>query len=82
MVNGKVSKVREHIRGLSVFDWSGYKCVVTAPEFHYAASIKFDLAPDLEGVDVEDVSKGYMGMSKVGHLLAQREDADSLRRHA
>jgi hypothetical protein len=81
MVKGKVSKVREHIRGLSVFDWSGYKCVVTAPEFHYAASIKFDLAPDLEGVDVEDVSKGYMGMSKVGHLLAQREDADSMRRH-
>jgi len=81
VANGKVSKVREHIRGLSVFDWSGYKCVVTAPEFHYAASIKFDIAPTLEGVDVEDVSTGYMGMSKVGHLLAQREDADSLRRH-
>lgn len=80
-VNGKTTKVKEHIRGLSVFDWNGYKCVVTAPEFHHAASISFDIAPTLGGVDVEQFSKGYMGMSKVGHLLAQREDADSLRRH-
>ena len=81
VINGKSVKVKEHIRGLSVFDWNGYKCVVTAPEFHHAASIEFDIAPTLEGVDVEHFTNGYVGMSKVGHLLAQREDADSLKRH-
>lgn len=82
VINNKSVKVKEHIRGLSVFDWNGYKCIVTAPEFHHAVSINFDITPTLEGVDVEQFPKGYIGMSKVGHLLAQREDADSLKRHA
>jgi len=80
-INGKSVKVKEHIRGLSVFDWNGYKCVVTAPEFQNATTIVFDIAPTLEGVDVKQFPKGYIGMSKVGHLLAQREDADALKRH-
>lgn len=82
VINGKSVKVKEHIRGLSVFDWNGYKCIVTAPKLQNAATIVFDIAPTLEGVDVEQFPKGYIGMSKVGHLLAQREDADSLKRHA
>ena len=81
VINGKATVVKEHIRGLSVFDWNGYKCVVTAPEFHFAASIEFGIAPT--EVDEKDFLTGeYMGMSKLGHLLAQREDLDSLKRHA
>jgi len=32
--SGKKVKIREHIRGLSVFSWNNYSCYVTAPEFH------------------------------------------------
>jgi hypothetical protein len=31
---------------------------------------------------VDQFPKDYIGMSKLGHLLAQREDLDSLKRHA
>jgi hypothetical protein len=82
VINGKATVVKEHVRGLSVFDWNGYKCVVTAPEFHFAASIEFDITPTVEGDDVDQFPKDYIGMSKLGHLLAQREDLDSLKRHA
>ena len=32
--SGKKVKIREHIRGLSVFSWNNYSCYVTAPEYH------------------------------------------------
>ena len=79
VTNGKTVKVKEHIRGLSVFDWSGYKCIVTAPEFQFAASIVFDVA----AMEEEELQgKNAVHMSKVGHLIAQCEDAGSLKRHA
>jgi len=79
VVNDKVIKVKEHIRGLSVFDWNGYKCIVTAPEFQLAASIVFDVA----AMEEEELQgKNVVHISKVGHLIAQCEDADSLKRHA
>lgn len=79
IINGKTVKVKEHIRGLSVFNWNGYKCIVTAPELQNAVTITFDVLP-VE--DDEAQANNVMHISKVGHLLAQREDADSLKRHA
>ena len=78
VINGKTVKVKEHIRGLSVFNWNGYKCIVTAPELQHAATIMFDVTP-VEDNEVQ--ANDFIHTSKVGHLLAQREDADSLRRH-
>ena len=31
--NGKITKVKDHIRGLNSFKWKDYSCLVTAPEF-------------------------------------------------
>lgn len=66
--------VREHIRGLSEFDWKGYDCRVTAPKFNGVLSSGFVL----DGIVFEDgenmPKKGFIDESKLGALLAEAED--------
>lgn len=64
--------VKEHIRGLSDFDWKGYQCHVTAPRFNGSLSNVFTLA----GTETENdaPTQGWVDVSKVGKMLADFED--------
>ena len=76
--NGKISKVKEHIRGLNKFNWKGYECLVTAPEFQGLVTSQFDIAPAME-TDGTEVPEGYKSLSYVGLLLAKKEEQMSIR---
>lgn len=75
--NGKVSMVKEHIRGIRDFYWNGYRCIVTAPQFHtngVLATSQFDVAP----IDTEDLSSdvGYLDQIEVAKELVRIETED------
>lgn len=66
--------VKEHIRGLSEFYWKGYSCYVTAPKFNGYLSTEFNLEGDeLEEEEGNDEVE-WIDMSKVGMMLADREE--------
>ena len=78
LANGKVSHVREHIRGLREFDWKGYHCLVTAPEFTGKTSAS---ARDVEAIMMDDDTSfddypGTIATSKFGQMLASMEEVD------
>jgi hypothetical protein len=62
---GRVSQVREHIRGVSKFGWRGYSDNVVAPKFH-VGSHDFIVA----GSDEDDITENSVYASKVGKMLA------------
>jgi hypothetical protein len=68
--SGKISMVREHIRGLNKFDWQGYAVNVIAPKFHLTAQ-DFSVG----GYDEDDIpaDKKIVFGSKVGKMLADIE---------
>lgn len=73
---GKITKVREHIRGLNNFNWKGYQCLVTAPEFQGLVTAQCDIG----ATEVEDLMpKDYIATSLVGLKLAAAEDRMSIR---
>lgn len=66
--------VKEHLRGLSKFEWKGYQCTVVAPEFSELPTVMFDgAALELEDKDFLPGLK-YINTSKVGLKLAETED--------
>jgi hypothetical protein len=73
--NGKITKVKEHIRGLNSFTWKSYSCLVTAPEFQTLPTAQFDVAPE----EKEQWERGYVSASRVGKLLAETEERRSIR---
>lgn len=42
--SGKVAKIAEHTKGLDEFDWLGYHCKITAPEFKGLATSEIDIS--------------------------------------
>lgn len=75
--NGKTEIVKEHLRGLNEFDWKGYHCLISAPEFHGLTSVDFDVG----AYDEDDsVSEKHILASKVGLMLARDEDERARKR--
>jgi hypothetical protein len=67
----KTTVVKEHIRGLQEFDWSGYKCQVVSPKLQARTSSTFDAA----SVTTEDDKlENLVYLSKLGKLLASYEE--------
>lgn len=67
--------VKEHLRGLSKFNWKGYQCTVVAPEFNELPTVMFDgAALELNEKDEMPGHLAYLQTSKAGLLLAQAED--------
>jgi hypothetical protein len=70
--NGKRTKIREHIRGLSVFSWNDYSCYVTAPEYHadvrgFVSAAETDIdEKDLISGEYVDLNRLAEGLHKVG----------------
>jgi hypothetical protein len=74
--DGKLATVRSHIRGLRRFDWKGYECAITAPQFHRFNSLSFDLAPRLmEDMDEEDRAQKLITADRLGRIIADAEDS-------
>lgn len=65
--------IKEHLRGVRTFDWKGYTCAVTAPDFHAFSADRFDTSAEFapDGVNIPDRS---LTMSQVGQLIASAED--------
>jgi len=68
--SGKVSMVREHIRGLDSFAWKGYSVDVIAPKFHLSAH-DFDIHGHDE--DNHRPGKDWVNLSKGANQLAGME---------
>ncbi len=70
LADGKASIVREHIRGISHFDWRGYTVDVIAPQFHLSAH-----DCDIGGYDEDEFydKTGFIFLSKAGKQLADIE---------
>lgn len=71
LANGKTSMVREHIRGLSRFEWRGYSVNVVSPKFHLTIH-EFDIAGRDED-DIPEGSKDMIYLSKAGKMLSDME---------
>ena len=65
--NGKKTKIREHIRGLSVFSWNNYSCYVTAPEYH--TDIRSYDAPSEEVEDDNPIRNQYLDLNQLADAL-------------
>jgi hypothetical protein len=74
--SGKISKVKEHIRGLNSFSWKGYQCLVSAPEFQGLVTSECDVSA-IESVD--EYKNDYIATSLVGLRLAAAEERMSIR---
>lgn len=73
MRDGKKYFVKEHLRGLSRFNWKGYECTVTAPEFYELPTVMFDGA-SLEIEKTDYIPGTLISTSKMGLILAGEED--------
>jgi hypothetical protein len=67
--NGKEATIKEHIRGLREFVWSGYQCSVISPRLEKKTSASFDAPPE-----DSDSNEKVVYLSKVGKLLADFEE--------
>jgi hypothetical protein len=65
--------VKEHLRGLSKFQWKGYDCTVIAPEFNDLPTVMFNGAA-LELEEKDFVPGKFVQTSKIGLELAKAED--------
>ena len=70
---GKITVVKEHIRGLNKFTWKGYECLISAPEFGMKL-VTSDF--DVSSVQVDDdmEAEEFVSASKVGLMLARNEE--------
>lgn len=70
LASGKITQVKEHIRGQRRFYWEGYECAVTAPKFHTWTSGRFSVQPVFD-----DEHKGdTMELREVAEMIAGLED--------
>ena len=72
----KVVQVKAHIRGLRTFDWRGFKCAITAPEFHKWTTHQWTLA----GEDSSDIGVGEKSYTfpQMAAFLADLEDTQTV----
>jgi hypothetical protein len=70
--SGKVTKVKEHIRGQRKFYWLGYECAVTAPKFHKFTTGSFNISP--EHYEEGESTEGTYSMPEVADILTKLED--------
>ena len=75
-----MTKIKEHLRGVNKFEWKGYSCLVTAPEFHSLLTVKFDLTPAT--LEPEEITKEYCSTIKAANMITQAEDKYAYRGHA
>lgn len=68
-VNDKTTIVKEHIRGLQEFNWSGYRCQVVSPKLQSQTAAFFTLPGD-----DELQSSNVIYLSKLGKMLADFEE--------
>jgi hypothetical protein len=71
--SGKVADVPTHIRGLRQFEWNGYECSISAPDFHAFQSQTFDAEAQVLDEELELVPMDRM-VDNVGAVLAAMED--------
>jgi hypothetical protein len=74
-VKDKISTVKEHIRGMNKFEWKGYKCTVSAPEFGMQITSAFTAEAHI----LEKKTKEFVSMSRVGSMLAANEESRAQR---
>lgn len=67
--NGKETIIKEHIRGLKEFTWSGYQCSVISPRLETKTAASFT-----EPGEEETQSENVVYLSKVGKMLADFEE--------
>lgn len=72
-VGDKTTTVKEHIRGLSEFDWLGYHCKVVSPKLVAPTSSGFTAA-SVEADDDSTEPQNMVYLSKLGLLLARAEE--------
>jgi hypothetical protein len=75
---GKLVEIPEHIRGLREFDWSGYHCTITAPDFHVFNSLEFGSAAETSLDDA--LPAGMLGIGELGEILNGLEDQGQKRK--
>lgn len=75
-VRASGARVREHIRGLRAFDWNGFECAITAPEFHRINADSFTAATLSED---DDAVSGRFDSEELARRLAAAEDAQDVR---
>jgi hypothetical protein len=72
---GKVVRVKEHIRGLADFQWRSYRCHVTAPKFNGLLSSQLT---GIETVDEDEVKpndmRNWINAVQLGNRLNTLED--------
>ncbi len=78
--DGKITTVKEHIRGLNEFNWKGYKCLISAPEFGMTLTSSFKAGA--EEIEPTDDIRQFISTAKVGAMLAQHEDKMAIRGEA
>jgi len=66
----KTTTIKEHIRGLQEFEWTGYHCKVVSPKLDSKTTATF-VDPS---VDEEEKVENIVYLSKVGKLLADAEE--------
>jgi hypothetical protein len=77
---GKITKIKEHLRGVNKFEWKGYSCLVTAPEFHNLLTVKFNLSGVV--LEPEEITKEYCSTIKAANMITLAEDKYAYRGHA
>ena len=70
----KTTVIKEHIRGLQEFDWTGYQCKVVSPKLDSKTTATF-IDPSVS--DEEEKVENIVYLSKVGKLLADAEEKSS-----
>ena len=76
--NGKTEIVKEHLRGLNEFDWKGYHCLISAPEFQGLTSV--DFTPGAEDDEHQEENEKYISASKIGLMLSRIEEQEAQRK--
>lgn len=76
--SGKDVQIPSHIRGIREFDWSGYHCTITAPDFHVFNALYFGL--DAETSLDEELPDGMLGIGQLGEMLNGLEDQGQKRK--
>jgi hypothetical protein len=64
--DGRVSNVREHIRGLNKFTWNNFNCYVASPKYHFDAQ---NLTVESEEFDDGLLAKGYLDFVEMSEKL-------------
>lgn len=73
--NGVTTTVKAHIRGLDRFDWKGYECRITAPDFNGQLTSEFNI-PGLE--EEHHAKRNCISVQRLVRILNQMEEHRSV----